>query len=114
MLRALQNQRRRSADAGFTLIELLIVIVILGVLAAIVVFSVNGINDKSKTASCQAVVSEVDTAYEAAVAQGTASAPSVTVASLSAYFHNNTAPTTAGNNTITGSTTVTQVDAFTC
>ncbi|MGW5532330.1 type II secretion system protein, partial [Streptomyces xanthochromogenes] len=37
--------RARRQD-GFTLIELLVVIVILGVLAAIVVFSVRGIGDK--------------------------------------------------------------------
>ena len=65
MLRALQNQRRRTADDGFTLIELLIVIVILGVLAAIVVFSVRGITDKGDTAACKSDVATVTTAEEA-------------------------------------------------
>ncbi|HJQ04584.1 MAG TPA: prepilin-type N-terminal cleavage/methylation domain-containing protein [Nocardioides sp.] len=65
MLHALQNQRRRSADAGFTLIELLIVIVILGILAAIVVFSVQGITDRGKVAACKADVETVTTAVEA-------------------------------------------------
>ncbi|GAB3857954.1 hypothetical protein GCM10028801_17170 [Nocardioides maradonensis] len=65
MLRALQNQRRRSADDGFTLIELLIVIIILGVLAAIVVFSVRGVTNNSKKVACQAEVETVQTAIEA-------------------------------------------------
>lgn len=112
MLRALQNQRRKSADAGFTLIELLIVIVILGVLAAIVVFSVQGINNSSNKAACQATVSEVDTAYEAAVAQGDATSTSATVASLASYFHNG-APTKAGTHDISGMT-VAGVDGITC
>ena len=55
----------RRNDGGFTLIELLIVIIILGVLAAIVVFSVRGISDKGDTAACETSVSTVDTAFEA-------------------------------------------------
>lgn len=113
-MRATPTRARRNGDDGFTLIELLIVIVILGVLAAIVVFSVQGINNQSSKASCQSVVAEVDTAYEAAVAQGTASAPTVTVASLASFFHNNAAPTTAGSNPISSTTTVANVDSFTC
>ncbi len=42
---------KRGQDEGFTLIELLVVIVILGVLAAVVVFSVGGITDTGQTAS---------------------------------------------------------------
>ncbi|MGN6781172.1 MAG: type II secretion system protein [Marmoricola sp.] len=60
---------RRSGQAGFTLIELLIVIVILGVLAGIVVFSVSGITDRGTKAACQADVSTVTTAVEAYYAQ---------------------------------------------
>lgn len=56
---------RRTADAGFTLIELLIVIVILGILAAIVVFSVSGLKDKGDKAACNSEVATVDTAEEA-------------------------------------------------
>ena len=38
----------RENESGFTLIELLIVIVILGVLSGIVVFSVSGITSRGK------------------------------------------------------------------
>jgi general secretion pathway protein G len=40
-------------DDGFTLIELLIVIVILGILAAVVVFAVGGVTDNGETAVCE-------------------------------------------------------------
>ena len=46
---------RKSGEAnesGFTLIELLIVIVVLGILAAIVVFSLTGVSGQSKQAAC--------------------------------------------------------------
>ncbi|MFC7495973.1 MULTISPECIES: type II secretion system protein [unclassified Nocardioides] len=59
----------RKDEGGFTLIELLIVIMILGVLAGIVVFSVRGINDHGEASSCKATVSTVNTAVEAYYAQ---------------------------------------------
>lgn len=62
-------RRARQGDAGFTLIELLMVIIILGVLAGIVVFSVRGINDRGKVSACKTEVSTVATAEEAAYAQ---------------------------------------------
>ena len=58
-------QAARRDQRGFTLIELLIVIIILGVLAAIVVFSVRGITDRGDKAACQANLSTVQTASEA-------------------------------------------------
>lgn len=52
--RRLQRQRAAGEiDGGFTLIELLIVIVVLGILAAIVVFAVGGVTGKSAVAACQ-------------------------------------------------------------
>ena len=66
-LNRLRNGRR--ADDGFTLIELLIVIVILGILAAIVVFSVRGITDRGEDAACDTSKKTVETAYEAYIAQ---------------------------------------------
>jgi general secretion pathway protein G len=63
--RLLEARRRHSNEDGFTLIELLIVIVILGVLAAIVVFSVSGITDRGNESACQSDVATVTTAGEA-------------------------------------------------
>ena len=45
------------------------VIVILGILAAVVVFAVGGINDKGKTSACKADKSSIETAEEAYYAQ---------------------------------------------
>jgi len=58
-------RQARRGDAGFTLIELLIVIVILGVLAAIVAFSVRGITDRGNVSACKAEVKTIATAEEA-------------------------------------------------
>lgn len=62
-------QAARREDRGFTLIELLIVIVILGVLAAIVVFSVRGITDTGEEAACEANEETARVAIEAYYAQ---------------------------------------------
>lgn len=62
----------RRDDRGFTLIELLIVIIILGVLAAVVVFSVRGITDNSEEAACKTEIRIVETAIEAYYAENTA------------------------------------------
>jgi prepilin-type N-terminal cleavage/methylation domain-containing protein len=52
-------------DRGFTLVELLIVIVILGILAAVTVFAVRGITDKSQENSCATEKRAIETATEA-------------------------------------------------
>jgi prepilin-type N-terminal cleavage/methylation domain-containing protein len=62
-------RRARRDESGFTLIELLIVIVILGILAAIVVFAVNGIQNRGTAAACKADVETVTVAAEAYDAQ---------------------------------------------
>ena len=59
----------KKQDEGFTLIELLIVIVILGILAAVVVFAVGGITDEGQTSSCKAELKTVEVAIEAYRAQ---------------------------------------------
>lgn len=118
MIQSALNRARatRKDDSGFTLIELLLVIVILGVLAGIVVFSVSGITDKGDTAACKASKSTVATAYEAYVAQSTGAAPAmadVTLGALSPkYLHS--VPEKIGASTTTGTTTVAAVEAITC
>jgi prepilin-type N-terminal cleavage/methylation domain-containing protein len=60
-----KNIRDRRDDGGFTLIELLIVIVILGILAAIVVFAVSAVTDKGNDAACTSDTKSVEVAVEA-------------------------------------------------
>jgi general secretion pathway protein G len=61
----MQRIRKMREQEGFTLIELLIVIVILGVLAAIVVFAVAGVTDRGTKSACKSERSTVQTASEA-------------------------------------------------
>lgn len=71
-----------NKDEGFTLIELLIVIVILGILAAIVVFAVNGISDRGTVAACKADKESVTVASEAFFAKNSSYATAIADAPL--------------------------------
>jgi general secretion pathway protein G len=107
---------KRRSDEGFTLIELLIVIVIMGILAGIVVFSVRGIQDKGDVAACKTSVSTVDTAFEALVANATGATPTSAGTSLGdlapKYLH--AVPTKIGSTDVDDTTTVDAVDAINC
>ena len=102
-------RKHHEGEGGFTLVELLVVIVVLGVLSAVVVFSVSGINNKSKSAACNSDVSAVQTAEEAYYAQNNSY---TTIANLVTAKLLRSAPTTANGYTIsadatTGAVTVT-------
>ncbi len=74
------NQKRQNEE-GFTLVELLVVIVILGILAAIVVFAVGGITDKGETASNSTDIAVLQSAQEAYFAKNTRYASETTLQS---------------------------------
>ena len=64
-MRALINKRREDNEGGFTLIELLLVIIILGILAAVVVFSVRGVSDRGQSSACKTSKATATAALEA-------------------------------------------------
>jgi len=64
VLQRIKN-RRIDDEGGFTLIELLVVIIILGILAAVVVFAVGGIGDKGQGSACRIDTRTLRTAEEA-------------------------------------------------
>jgi general secretion pathway protein G len=61
-LRRLKRQRDAREIDGFTLLEILIVIVVLGILAAVVIFALSDITGKTAVAACQADGTTVATA----------------------------------------------------
>ncbi|MGW6199551.1 type II secretion system protein [Kribbella sp. NPDC055110] len=77
----------RKNESGFTLIELLMVIIILGVLSGIVVFAVNGIQDRGAQSACKTDVKTVSVAAEAAYAQNNTYPADMAALVASGFLH---------------------------
>ncbi len=107
-LKKLQDRMANKGDEGFTLIELLIVIVVLGILAAVVVLALGNVNHSARQSACLTDAKSVETAaqvYNASISpsigtESTAVGPDViTTASTAGIVvgqtvHDNTHPGT--------------------
>ena len=82
----------RENESGFTLIELLIVIIILGVLSGIVVFSVSGITGRGKAEACASSVKTVQVAGEAYYAKNGSYATSIGALVTAGFLQGPAAP----------------------
>lgn len=65
---SIENLKKMKNEKGFTIVELLIVIVVIGILAAIVIVAYNGVTNKANTTKSQtnaASVQKIAEAYNA-------------------------------------------------
>lgn len=97
--RELQERRQigESPESGFTLIELLIVIIVLGILAAIVVFSLSSVTGQSQVAACNTDAKSVEVAVAAYEAQNAGAAPATMDVLVPNYLHTKPGATVASS-----------------
>jgi prepilin-type N-terminal cleavage/methylation domain-containing protein len=114
--RELQERRASGeSEGGFTLIELLIVIIVLGILAAIVIFSLTGVSGQSQVAACNTDAKSVQTAVQAYETQNSGNPPANMAALVGTYLHQAPSATTTsqGYAISLDTTTLGQVDVST-
>ena len=98
---------KNSKASGFTIVELLIVIVVIGILAAITIVSYSGVTSRANTAANQSNANSVIQAAEAVFADNNAYPTSpATVASLSTGAAKLPAGITLGTATPTAGSTI--------
>jgi len=78
----------RQKSGGFTIVELLIVIVVIGILAAIVIVAFNGVQERAKVATVQSDLRSFNTVMQAYRAEF-GSFPTVPTASMGIKFTKN-------------------------
>src|ERR1700729_470120 len=86
----IQSRKAENPESGFTLIELLIVIVVLGILAAVVVFALGSVTGTSAQSACNSDAKTVETAMAAYVTSN----PSVALVATANAGTSLTAPAT--------------------
>lgn len=106
-------------DNGFTIVELLVVIVVIGILAAITIVSYTGVTSRAKTAQAQsnaASAQSVAEAYNADLGYYPATAAAFATGSVSTRLPSGmtVVPTTTALTTSNGQTTVTWECLTTC
>ena len=68
--------QRHGHSAGFTLLELLVVVVILGILSAVVIFTLGGVTAQAAVSACKSDARTVEVAVSVYEAQSGGAAPS--------------------------------------
>ncbi|MCX6728368.1 MAG: prepilin-type N-terminal cleavage/methylation domain-containing protein [Candidatus Saccharibacteria bacterium] len=81
----LNNIKTRQKDSGFTIVELLVVIVVIGILAAITVASYSGITAKANTSTAKANADSVASVANTYAADDTKTGYPNNAATLAAY-----------------------------
>ncbi len=90
ILMGLQNTKAIKPAKGFTIVELLIVIVVIGVLAAIVIVAYNGVTNRARTAKSSqaaAVVQKKIEAYNSEVGSYPATFSALTSAATTLSYY---------------------------
>ena len=115
----IKNNIKSSSERGFTIVELLIVIVVIGILAAITIVSFNGVTAKANATSAKAAASSVLKKAEAYNASenttGYPTAPAqLTATAAQSQPYGLTGVTFTATNITTVPANASQVKFFTC